>query len=122
MYNENEIVAFALSVYGLIIFPGMLGYIEIAVVDTFEEIQHGSNPSLVILAETFRSLNYYRRNQKGAHLCYIWIRSHILCERITFTRSYFLGAASIIEFNQNTWPQPKTEKWWISSLQDPSQL
>ena len=46
-------VAFALSIYGLVIFPGMLGYIEMAMVDTFEQIQHGSNPSLAILVETF---------------------------------------------------------------------
>ena len=76
---------FALSIYGLVNFPGMLGYIEMAVVDTFEQIQHGSNPSLAILAKTFRSLNYYRHSQEGhflgcAPLLYIWIRSHILCE------------------------------------------
>ena len=46
-------IAFALSIYGLVIFTGMLGYIEMAVVDTFEQIQHGNNPSLVILAEAF---------------------------------------------------------------------
>ena len=108
-------MAFALSVYGLIIFPGMLGYIEMAVVDTFEHIQYGNNPSLVILAETFRSLNYCRRNQEGrflrfAPLLYIWIRSHIMCEGITFTKSYFPRAAPIIEFNQNTWPQPETKE------------
>ena len=57
-------VAFALAIYGLVIFPEILGYIEMAVVDTFEQIQHGSNLALAILAETFRSLNYYRRNQE----------------------------------------------------------
>ena len=61
-------VALALSIYGLVIFPRMLGYIEMTVVDTFEQIQHGSNPSLAILVETFRSLNYFRRNQKGCFL------------------------------------------------------
>ena len=45
-------VACALAIYGLVIFPGILGYIEMAVVDTFEQIQHGSNPALAILAET----------------------------------------------------------------------
>ena len=78
-------VAFALSIYGLVIFLGMLGYIEMAVVDTFEQIQHGSNPSPAVLVETFRSLNYCRRNHERrflgrAPLLYIWIRSHILCE------------------------------------------
>ena len=53
---------------------------------------------------------------------YIWIKSHILYEGITFTKSYFLGTALITEFCQNTWPSPKTEEWWVSSFQDPSQL
>ena len=53
-----------------------------AVMDTFEQIQHGSNPSLAILTETFRSSNYCCHNQEGrflgcAPLLYIWIRSLI---------------------------------------------
>ena len=96
-------------------------------VDTFEQIQHGSNPTLAILAEIFRSLNYCRRNQEGcflgcAPLLYIWIRSHILCECIAFIKSYFLGAVPITEFCQNAWPTSRTEEWWVSSFQIPSQL
>ena len=53
LHDEDGIVAFALSIYGLVIFPRMLGYIEMAVVDTFEQIQHSCNPSLAILVETF---------------------------------------------------------------------
>ena len=68
LYDEDDMVAFALSIYGLVIFPRMLGYIKMAVMDTFEKIQYDSNPSLAILAETFRSLNYYRRNQEGYFL------------------------------------------------------
>ena len=34
--DKDGIVTFALSVYGLIIFPKMLGYIEMAIMDTFE--------------------------------------------------------------------------------------
>ena len=99
-------IAFSLSIYGLVIFPGILGYIEMAVVDTFEQIQHSSNPALAILVETFRSLNYCHHNQEGcflgcAPLLYIWIRSHILCEGIAFTKFYFFGAAPITEFFQN---------------------
>ena len=80
----------------------MLGYIEMTVVDTFEQIQHGSNLSPAILAKTFRSLNYYHRNHEGrflgcALLLYIWIRSHIVCEGITFTKSYFPKTTPIIE-------------------------
>ena len=36
LHDENGIVAFALSIYGLVIFLRMLGYIEMAMVDTFE--------------------------------------------------------------------------------------
>ena len=116
-----------LSIYRLVIFPGMLGYIEMAVVDTFEQIQHDSNPSPAILVETFRSLNYCRHNHERrflgcAPLLYLWIRSNISCEGITSTKSYFLGAAPIAEFCQNTWPQSETEEWWVLSLRDPSRL
>ena len=68
LHDEDGMVAFSLSIYGLVIFLRMLGYIEMAMVDTFEQIQHGSNPSLAILVETFRSLNYYRCNQEGRFL------------------------------------------------------
>ena len=64
LHDEDSIMAFALSIYGLVIFSGMLGYIEMAMMDTFEQIQHGNNPSLAILVETLRSLNYNRRNQE----------------------------------------------------------
>ena len=56
-------VAFTLAIYWLIILPRGQGYIETEVVEVFQEIQHGSNPSLAILVETFHSLNYYRRNK-----------------------------------------------------------
>ena len=70
LHDEDGMVAFTLAIYGLVIFPGMLGYIEMAVVDMFEQIQHGSNPSLAILVETFRSLNYCRRNKEERFLGY----------------------------------------------------
>ena len=61
-------VAFVLAIYGLIIFPRGQGYIETAIVEVFSQIQHGSNLSLAILAETFHSLNYYRRNKDECFL------------------------------------------------------
>ena len=108
-------VAFALAVYGLIIFPRGQRYIETTVVKVFQQIQHGSNPSLAILAETFHSLNYCRRNKDDyflgcVPLLYIWIRSHVKCEGITFTKSYLPGASSISKFCENTWPPPMMEE------------
>ena len=125
--DEHGMVAFALAIYGLIIFLRGQGCIEMAVVEVFQQIQHGSNPSLAILAETFRSLNYCRCNKDEyflgcVPLLYIWIKSHTKCEGITFTKSYLLGASPIFEFCKNTWPPPRTEEWWVSSLQDWDQL
>ncbi|KAK5841575.1 hypothetical protein PVK06_003896 [Gossypium arboreum] len=72
---------FALAIYGLIIFPKVLGHIEVAVVDFFEKLKQGINPVLTILAETFKSLNSCRKMGKGrfigcAQLLNIWILSH----------------------------------------------
>ena len=53
LHEEDGLVAFALSVYGLIMFPRMLGYVKMVMVDIFEQIQYGNNHSLTILAETF---------------------------------------------------------------------
>ncbi|KAG8481276.1 hypothetical protein CXB51_026109 [Gossypium anomalum] len=68
-------------------FPGssrtseVLGHLEVAVVDFFERLKQGINPVPTILAETFRSLNSYRKIRKGrfiecAQLLNVWILSH----------------------------------------------
>ena len=36
LHDEDGMVAFALSIYGLVIFPRLLEYIEMAVVDTLK--------------------------------------------------------------------------------------
>ncbi|KAG8472118.1 hypothetical protein CXB51_036215 [Gossypium anomalum] len=53
---------FALAIYGLVIFPKVLGHIEVAVFDFFERLKQGVNPVPTILAETFRSLSTCRRS------------------------------------------------------------
>ena len=72
---------FALVVYGILIFPQSLGYIDAVVADLIEQIDNQANPVPVIIVETIRSLNYCRRKGEGdfigcAQLLYIWIRSH----------------------------------------------
>ncbi|MBA0881823.1 hypothetical protein Goshw_025684, partial [Gossypium schwendimanii] len=56
---------FALGIYGLVIFPKALGYIDEVVPDLFDRLSKGVTPVLAILAETFRSLNAYRRAGEG---------------------------------------------------------
>ena len=69
---------FALVVYGTLIFPQSLAYINAAVVDQIEQIENQVNPVLAIVVETIRSLNYYKRKGKGdfigcVQLLYIWM-------------------------------------------------
>ena len=64
--NDDRIInIFALVVYGTLIFPQSPGYVDAVVVDLIEQIDNQVNPVPAIIAETFRSLNYYRRNREG---------------------------------------------------------
>ncbi|MFQ6634372.1 hypothetical protein Gotur_011259 [Gossypium turneri] len=44
---------FALSIYGLVIFPKALGHVDEAVSDLFDRLDKGVTPVPAILAETF---------------------------------------------------------------------
>ncbi|MBA0661933.1 hypothetical protein Goklo_006154, partial [Gossypium klotzschianum] len=56
---------FALSIYGLVIFPRALGHIDEAISDLFDRLDKGVTLVPAILAETFRSLNGCRRAGEG---------------------------------------------------------
>ena len=81
--NEDDQVIdiFRLVVYEILIFPQSPGYVDAAVVDLIEQINNQANPVPAIIAETIRSLNFYRRKGERdfigcAQLLYMWIRSH----------------------------------------------
>ena len=101
---------FALVVYGTLIFPQSLGYIDAAVVDLIEHIDNQANPVLVILAETIQSLNYCRRKGEGdfigcTQLLYIWIRSHFWGKCEAFLRFCMSTMVPVKEFCQKQWPK-----------------
>ncbi|MBA0877666.1 hypothetical protein Goshw_007722, partial [Gossypium schwendimanii] len=54
---KKRVNIFALIIYGLVIFPKELGHVDEAVSDLFDRLDKGVIPVLMILAETFRSLN-----------------------------------------------------------------
>ena len=119
--DDQGLDAFVLAVYGLIIFPRVTRYIEVAVVDFFEQIQNSCNPSSAILAETFRSLNFFRRNIESRFvgclpMLYIWLKSHLLCEKGAFTKPYLSNSFPIEEFCNNEWSSPKTKEQWVAFL------
>ncbi|MFQ6657430.1 hypothetical protein Gotur_027107 [Gossypium turneri] len=53
---------FSLSIYGLVVFPKALGHVDEAVTNLFDWRNKRVTPVPTILAETFRSLNAYRKN------------------------------------------------------------
>ncbi|MBA0755485.1 hypothetical protein Gogos_020970 [Gossypium gossypioides] len=59
--GKKKVDVFALSIYGLVIFPRALGHVDEAVSDLFDRLDKGVTPVPAILAETFRSLNSCRR-------------------------------------------------------------
>ena len=61
--NDNDWVIdiFALVVYGILIFPQSPGYVDATFVDLIDQIDNQANHVPTIVAETIRSLNFYRR-------------------------------------------------------------
>ncbi|KAK5775306.1 hypothetical protein PVK06_043179 [Gossypium arboreum] len=78
---KKRVDVFALSIYGLVVFPKALGLVHEAVSDLFDRLDKRVTPVPVILAETFRSLNACRRVGEGqfigcAQLLLAWFHSH----------------------------------------------
>ncbi|XP_052878898.1 uncharacterized protein LOC128285447 [Gossypium arboreum] len=79
--SKKRVDVFALSLYGLIVFPKALGHLDKAISDLFDRLDKGTTPVPAILAETFRSLNTCRRAGEGrfigcAQLLLAWFHSH----------------------------------------------
>ncbi|MBA0635255.1 hypothetical protein Godav_026051 [Gossypium davidsonii] len=78
---RKRVDIFALSIYGLVVFPKALGHVEEVVADLFDRLDKRVTPVLAILAETFRSLNACRRVGEGrfigcTQLLLVWFHSH----------------------------------------------
>ncbi|MBA0881780.1 hypothetical protein Goshw_016261 [Gossypium schwendimanii] len=79
--EKKKVDVFALSIYGLVIFPRALGHVNEAALDLVDRLGKGVTPVPAILAETFRSLNVCRRAGEGrfigcAQLLISWFHSH----------------------------------------------
>ncbi|MFQ6647801.1 hypothetical protein Gotur_021680 [Gossypium turneri] len=62
---KKKVDIFALSIYGLVIFPKALGHVDEAVTNLFDRLDKRVTPVPVILVETFRSLNACRKAGEG---------------------------------------------------------
>ncbi|MBA0852180.1 hypothetical protein Goshw_002092 [Gossypium schwendimanii] len=72
---------FALRIYGLVVFPKALGYVDEIIFDLFDQLDKRVTPVPVILAETFRALNACRKVGEGrfigcAQHLLAWFHSH----------------------------------------------
>ncbi|XP_039032316.1 uncharacterized protein LOC120167333 [Hibiscus syriacus] len=79
--QRKKLDMLALGIYGLVIFPKVLGYVDISVVDLFERLDKNVDHVPAILADMFRSLSSCRREGGGrfigcAPLLLVWILSH----------------------------------------------
>ncbi|MBA0880040.1 hypothetical protein Goshw_017871 [Gossypium schwendimanii] len=79
--TKKKVDVFALSIYGLVIFPKVLGHIDEAVTDLFDQLDRRVTLVLAILPETFRSLSACRRTGERrfigcAQLLLVWFHSH----------------------------------------------
>ncbi|EOY01018.1 Uncharacterized protein TCM_010942 [Theobroma cacao] len=119
--GEQGLLVFALAIYGLVIFPKILGHVEVSIINFFDQVTRNINPAPTIIAETLRSLNYYRRKGEGhfigcAQLLPIWIKSHFECKVDRFQKSFLSSSCHIREFCESEWPICKRKKEWIAKL------
>ncbi|MFQ6634979.1 hypothetical protein Gotur_010966 [Gossypium turneri] len=79
--TRKKVDVFALSIYGLVIFPKALGHVDEVVTDLFDQLDRRVTPVPAILAEMFRSLSACQRTGEGrfivcAQLLLVWFHSH----------------------------------------------
>ncbi|XVF20775.1 hypothetical protein REPUB_Repub12eG0032400 [Reevesia pubescens] len=109
---------FALAVYGLVIFSRASPTIDVAVVAFIDQIGSGMNPVPAILAETFRTLSYYRQNKgyfRGcAPLLCAWMKSHLRMIEGRFHQSYWATSIPLTEIKEIKFEDKGYEAEWIN--------
>ncbi|KAG8496218.1 hypothetical protein CXB51_009256 [Gossypium anomalum] len=93
----KKVNLFALAIYGLVIFPKVLGHLEVAVFDFFERLKQGVNPIPTILAETFS--HFWKVERTPFHM---------------FSKTFALLEAYL----KKEWPKEVTEQHWVSVFQN----
>jgi len=79
----------ALGIYGLVLFPSAKGMIDFEAINVFKNMATLKiNPTTAILAETFSSLNYCRKAERGRlgcclQLLFVWTVSHTIERKIS---------------------------------------
>ncbi|XVF26646.1 hypothetical protein REPUB_Repub14bG0035900 [Reevesia pubescens] len=121
--EEQSMKLFTLAIYGLVVFPKVLGHIEISVIDFFEQVSGKKiNPAPFIVAKTIRTLNFCKRKAKNCllactQLLYIWVQSHFWGAQKVPICPYSGACIPIKEFLKKKWPREITKEQWVTSFQ-----
>ncbi|KAA3484401.1 hypothetical protein EPI10_006485 [Gossypium australe] len=121
--KKKRVDVFALSIYGLVIFPKALGHVEEAVSDLFDKLDKGVTPVPAILAETFRSLNACRRAGEGrfmgcAQLLLSWFHCHFWKIEKVSCKVFFENYSPLKELADTPRRDDLSGQKWIAILQN----
>ncbi|KAG8502328.1 hypothetical protein CXB51_000325 [Gossypium anomalum] len=121
--ETKKVDVFALSLYGLMVFPKALGYVDEATMDLFHRLSKRVTSVPVILAETFRSLGTCRKAGAGrfvgcAQFLLAWFYSHFwLIDRV-ICQVFFKDYSPLKDIVTSTRRVDVPEENWIALLQN----
>ncbi|MBA0880049.1 hypothetical protein Goshw_019681, partial [Gossypium schwendimanii] len=116
---RKKVDVFALSIYGLVMFPKTLEHVDEAVTDLFDWLEKRVTPVPIILAETFRSLNTCRKVREGrfigfAQFLLAWLHSHFLkVDRVSY-RVFFESYSPLKEIVATPMRDDISEEKWMA--------
>ncbi|KAG8475499.1 hypothetical protein CXB51_032312 [Gossypium anomalum] len=108
--EAKKVDVFALSLYGLMVFPRALGYVDEATTDLFHRLSKRVTSVPAILAETFRSLGTCRKPGAGRVICRVFFEDYSpLKDIVASTRKVDVPEENWIALLQNL--QSKDVEW-----------
>ncbi|KAG8500205.1 hypothetical protein CXB51_003596 [Gossypium anomalum] len=121
--EAKKVDVFALSLYGLMVFPRALGYVDEATTDLFHRLGKRVTSVPAILAETFRSLGTCRKAGAGrfvgcAQLLLAWFYNHFRLIDKVFCRVFSEDYSPLKDIVASTKRVKVPEKNWIALLQN----
>ncbi|KAL1162307.1 hypothetical protein V6Z11_A07G192500 [Gossypium hirsutum] len=121
--EAKKVDVFALSLYGLMVFPRALGYVDEATTDLFHRLNKRVTSVPAILAETFRSLGACRKAGAGrfvgcAQLLLAWFYSHFRLIDKVVSRVFFEDYSPLKDIVASIRRVDVPEENWIALLQN----
>ncbi|MBA0819956.1 hypothetical protein Gohar_019780, partial [Gossypium harknessii] len=120
---RKKVDVFALSIYGLVIFPKALEHVDEVVTDLFNQLDKKVTPISAILAETFRSLGACRKAGEGrfigcAQLLLASFHSHFWkFDKVSY-QVFFENYSPLKEIVATPRRDDISEEKWMSILQN----